>query len=139
RGAWRRGEHFPSRARREADAGGPALPEPRLISTDLTRTNLTGARLVRARLDKAVLDDADLSGADLSGARLLGTRIRRAVLTGSSWRRSALVGVAAPADLLDAPELRQAAVTPRDPFEFQLAPAAVGVAYGFQPRPPPSP
>ena len=107
-----------------------------LSGTLLAEADLSGANLSRADLTGAVLRDADLSDADLTGARLDRAQLIRAVLdgarvSGGSWDLAAVVGVDRP-DLAALPELRGAAVAPPMPVSLGLAPAEVGVPYGYE-------
>ena len=102
----------------------------------LAGVDLSGADLTDADLTGALLRDADLTGADLRGAQLdraqlLGTRLGRAKLTGSSWELASLIGVDR-TGLEQLPELRAAAIAPPMPVRLGLAPAELGVPYGFE-------
>ncbi len=131
RGALLRGEDLSYRELAGVDLSGADLTDARLVGANLTRACLRDATLVGARLDEARLTGADLRGADLTRARMARADLRGVTLAGSRWRRAALVDVTADAGLATAPELRGAAVTPGQPVEVQLAPAAIGVPYGF--------
>lgn len=115
---------------RQVNLSGANLSKARLVGADLTGANLSHADLTGARLDRADLTGADLTGADLTRAQLLGTRLARAKVSGSRWAMAALVGTGSedPA----AAELRGAAVSPPMPVQLGLAPAEVGVPYGFE-------
>ena len=129
RGANLRGEDLSSRDLREVDLTGADLTDATLVGTDLTRAVLRGARLTGARLDEAKLTGADLRGADLTRARLARADLRDASLAGSRWQRAALIDVIGTVPGI--PELRGAAIAPGQPVETQLAPAAIGVPYGY--------
>jgi WD40 repeat protein/3',5'-cyclic AMP phosphodiesterase CpdA len=131
RGASLKGEDLSYRELEGVDLTGADLTEARLVGTNLARTVLRGARLTAARLDEAQLIGADLRGADLTRSRLARADLRGAVLAGSRWTRAALVDVSADPGLAAAPELHGAAVTPGQPVQVELAPAAIGVPYGF--------
>ena len=135
RGAVLRGEDLSHRDFSGVDFTGADLTGARLVGTGLSGAVLAGARLSRARLDGARLDGADLSGADLSGARLTRADVSGARLEGSRWNRAALIDVTGlPGDAGDRPELRGAAIAPGQPVGTEIAPAAVGVPYGYDPR-----
>lgn len=102
-----------------------------LAGVDLSGSNLSGADLTGALLRDADLSGADLTDAKLDRAQLLGTRLARARLARSSWDLASLVGVDR-ADLAGRPELRAAAIAPPMPVRLGLAPAEVGVPYGFE-------
>jgi WD40 repeat protein len=125
------GEDLSYRDLAEVDLTGANLTDARLVGANLAGAVLRDARLVGTRLDEAVLEGADLTGADLTGARLLRTDLRRVTVTGSRWPRAALVGATVGPGLAGAPELRDAAITPGMPVEPQIAPAMIGVPYGF--------
>ncbi|SNS10023.1 WD40 repeat [Streptosporangium subroseum] len=129
RGANLRGEDLSSRDLREVDLTGADLTDATLVGTDLSRAVLRGARLTGARLDEAKLTGADLRGADLTRARLARADLRDASLAGSRWQRAALIDVIGTVPGI--PELRGAAIAPGQPVETQLAPAAIGVPYGY--------
>lgn len=126
RGADLRGEDLSGRDLSGVDLTGVDLTGATLVETDLSRAILRDARLVGARLDHANLAGADLRGADFSRARLALTDLSDAVFEGSVWHRAALIAVTG-----TLPELYGAAVTPGHPVETQLAPAAIGVPYGY--------
>jgi WD40 repeat protein len=132
RGRNLRGEDFSNQDLRSADLTDADLTEATLVGTDLTGATLRRTRLVEARLDRALLVDADLSGADLTRARLLGADLTGATVTGSTWRRAAVVGVTAAEGLLEAEELRGAAIAPGHAVGLELAPASVGVSHSFE-------
>ncbi len=113
------------------DLSGANLSGSLLTGVDLSRANLSGADLTGAQLGGADLTGADLRGARLDRARLLHARLTEARLEGSSWDQAAVVA-ADRADLATRPELRAAAVAPPMPVELGLAPAEVGIAYGFE-------
>ncbi|SDG03924.1 WD40 repeat [Sinosporangium album] len=129
RGADLSGQDLSGRDFREVDLTGADLTGATLVGTDLHRATLRDARLVGARLDEARLAGADLTGADLRRARLVRTDLRDVALDDSRWHRAALIDTTG--SLPDVPELRGAAITPRQPVEIQLAPAALGVPYGY--------
>ncbi|MEU5691141.1 trypsin-like peptidase domain-containing protein [Actinosynnema sp. NPDC020468] len=93
------------------------------VSAQVAGSNFTDQRL----------EDFDMAGSDLSGAIMDGVLIERgdltgANLTGSSWKRAALLGVVG----ADQPELAEAAVVGRDPSRPFLLPdrtAIVGKDY----------
>lgn len=131
RGAFLKGEDLSYRELEGVDLTGADLTEARLVGANLAHVILRNARLARARLDEAQLTGADLRGADLSGARMARADLRGVTLTGSQWVRAALVDVSADPGLDAAPELHGAAVTPTQPVQVELAPAVIGVPYGF--------
>lgn len=131
RGASLRGEDLSSRHLRSADFSGADLTDTRLVDTDLTEATLADAQLVGARLDGAVLAGADLRNANLDHARLIRTDLRGVDIAGSTWRRAALIATPGAEAIAGRPELRGAAVAPGQPVEFGLAPAEVGVGFGF--------
>ncbi len=131
RGASLKGEDLSYRDLQGVDLTGADLTDARLVGANLTRAVLRDASLTAARLDEARLTRADLRGADLTRARLARTDIRGAQLAGSRWTRAALVDVTADPGQTGAAELRGAAVVPGQPVEIELAPAAIGVPYGF--------
>ncbi|WP_084956485.1 TIR domain-containing protein [Thermoactinospora rubra] len=126
RGADLRGEDLSGRDLSDADLTGVNLTGATLVGADLSRAILRDARLVDARLDEARLAGADLRGADFSKARLARADLSDAVFEGSTWNRAALIDVRG-----TLPPLRGAAVVPGQPIETQLAPAALGVPYGY--------
>ncbi|MEU6743299.1 TIR domain-containing protein [Streptosporangium sandarakinum] len=129
RGAVLRGEDLSERDLREVDLTGADLTDAVLAGTDLSRAVLRGARLTGAVLDEARLTGADLRGADLTRARLARADLRDAALAGSRWQRAALIDVTG--TVTGVPELRGAAIAPGHPVEIELAPAAIGVPYGY--------
>jgi WD40 repeat protein len=131
RGALLRGEDLSYRELVGVDLTGADLTDARLVGTDLSRATLRDARLAGARLDEARLTGADLRGADLTRARMARADLRGVALAGSRWVRAALIDVTADEGLSVAPELHGAAITPGQPVEVEIAPAAVGVPYGF--------
>ncbi|MCW2904408.1 MAG: repeat protein-like protein, partial [Streptosporangiaceae bacterium] len=131
RGANLRGEDLSYRDFEGVDLTGADLTDARLIGADLTRAVLRNTILVGARLDEARLTGADLRGADLTRARLARADLREVSVEGGTWSRAALIDAAGAERLMSAPELRGAAIVPGLPVETQLAPAAVGVPYGF--------
>jgi WD40 repeat protein/uncharacterized protein YjbI with pentapeptide repeats len=131
RGALLKGEDLSYRELAGVDLSGANLTDARLVGANLARATLRDATLAGARLDQARLAGADLRGADLSRARLSRTDLRDVELTGSRWTRAALVDAVADADLLTAPELHGAAITPGQRVEVELAPAGIGVPYGL--------
>lgn len=126
RGANLRGEDLSARDLREVDLTGADLSEATLVGTDLSRARLRGARLAGARLDEAKLVGADLTGADLSGAHLARADLSDITAEGARWHRAALINVNG-----TLPHLPGAAVVPGQPIDAQLAPAAIGVPYGY--------
>lgn len=133
RGALLRGEDLSYRDFQEVDFTDADLTDARLVGTNLSRAILRGAKLTGAWLDEARLTGADLRGANLTRARLASTDLRDAVTSGSRWTRAMLINVTAADRLLRSLELRDAAVVPGRSIEAQLAPATVGVPYGFDP------
>jgi WD40 repeat protein len=131
RGALLQGEDLSYRELAGVDLTGADLTDATLVGANLTEAILRDATLAGARLDEARLTGADLRGADLSRARMARADLRGAALAGSRWVRAALVDVTADAYLASAPELRGAAITPGQSVEVELAPAAIGVPYGF--------
>jgi WD40 repeat protein len=131
RGARLQGEDLSYRDLQQVDLTGADLTDAQLVGANLSRATLRGANLTGARLDEARLTGADLREADLSRARLARTDLRDAAVAGSRWTRAALIDVTGPADLATVPELHDAAVAPGRPVDVQLAPAAIGVPYGF--------
>jgi WD40 repeat protein len=134
RGALLQGEDLSYRELAGVDFTGADLTDVLLVGANLSGAILRDAKLVGARLDEARLDGADLRGADLTRARMARADLRGVALAGSRWARAALVDVTADAALPGAPELRGAAITPGQPVEVELAPAAIGVPYGFHPQ-----
>jgi WD40 repeat protein len=129
RGASLRGEDLSHRELGKVDFTDADLTGARLVGTNLSGAVLAGARLARARLDGARLHEADLRGADLRGARLTRADLTGARLDGSQWNRAALIDVTgAPGGL---PELRGAAIAPGQPVRTEVAPADIGVPYGY--------
>lgn len=126
RGADLKGEDLSARDLQEVDLTGADLTDTTLAGTNLSRAILRGAKLAGARLDGARLTGADLSGADLSGARLAETDLSDVSVEGARWHRATLINVAG-----TLPHLPGAAVVPGRPVEVQLAPAAIGVPYGY--------
>ena len=131
RGASLKGEDLSYRELEGVDLTGADLTEARLVGANLARAVLRDAQLTGARLDEAQLTGADLRGADLTRARLARADLRGVTLAGSRWARAALIDVSADPGLAAAPELHGAAVAPGQPVEVELAPAAIGVPYGF--------
>ncbi|WP_018657182.1 TIR domain-containing protein [Actinomadura flavalba] len=131
RGANLQGEDLSYRDLQDVDLTGADLTDAQLVGTNLSRAVLRDACLAGARLDEARLTGADLRGADLSRARLARADLRDVAVEGSRWTRAALIGATVPDRVARAPELHEAAVAPGSPVETQLAPAAVGVPYGF--------
>lgn len=126
RGANLKGEDLSARDLQEVDLTGADLTDATLAGTNLSRAVLRDAKLVGARLDGAVLTGADLGGADLSGARLARTDLSDVSAEGARWHRATLINVTG-----TPPHLPGAAVVPGHPVETQLAPAAIGVPYGY--------
>lgn len=131
RGADLSGQDLSFRNFQRVNLSGADLTGARLLGSNLTGADLSGANLAGARLADTDLTGANLTGANLTRARLLGTRLDRAELTGSRWDMAALIGMDQP-ELSALPELRGAAVTPPMPVRLGLAPAEVGVPYGFE-------
>ncbi len=134
RGALLQGEDLSYRELAGVDLTGADLSDARLVGTNLSNAILREATLAGARLDEARLAGADLRGADLTRARMARADLRGAALADSRWVRAALIDVTADAGLADAAELHGAAITPGQPVEVELAPAAIGVPYGFHPQ-----
>ncbi|MEU0568109.1 pentapeptide repeat-containing protein [Nonomuraea sp. NPDC005983] len=126
RGANLKGEDLSARDLQEVDLTGADLTGATLAGTNLSRAVLREAKLVGTRLDGARLTGADLSGADLSGARLARTDLSDISAEGAVWHRAALINVTG-----TLPPLPGAAVVPGQQVEVQLAPAAIGVPYGY--------
>ncbi|MEU5879742.1 TIR domain-containing protein [Spirillospora sp. NPDC047279] len=131
RGANLQGEDLSYRDLQEVDLTGADLTDAQLVGANLSRAVLRDASLAGARLDEARLTGADLRGANLNRARLANADLRDAAIEGSTWTRAALIAAALPDRLAQAPELREAAIAPGRPIDVQIAPAAVGVPYGF--------
>ncbi|MFC0042026.1 TIR domain-containing protein [Actinomadura rayongensis] len=131
RGANLAGEDLSYRDLQDVDLTGADLTDARLVGANLSRAVLRDATLAGARLDEARLTGADLRGADLSRARLARADLRDVAVEGGKWTRAALIGATVPDRIARAPELYEAAIAPGSPIETQLAPAAVGVPYGF--------
>ncbi|WP_375539064.1 pentapeptide repeat-containing protein [Actinomadura sp. J1-007] len=131
RGAKLAGEDLSYRDLQEVDLSGADLTDAQLVGANLSRAVLRGASLAGARLDEARLAGADLRDADLSRARLARADLRDVAIDGSRWTRAALIDAALPDRVASAPELREAAIAPGRPVDIQVAPAAVGVPYGF--------
>ncbi|MFB4316180.1 TIR domain-containing protein [Actinomadura sp. 21ATH] len=131
RGARLQGEDLSYRDLQEVDLTGADLTDAQLVGANLSRAVLRDASLAGARLDEARLTGADLRGADLSRARLARADLRDADVAGGRWTRAALIAADLPDRIARSPELREAAVAPGRPIDIQVAPAAVGVPYGF--------
>ncbi|KAB2342709.1 WD40 domain-containing protein [Actinomadura rudentiformis] len=131
RGANLQGEDLSYRDLQEVDLTGADLTDAQLVGANLSRAVLRDASLVGARLDDARLTGADLRGADLGRARLANADLRDVAVEGSRWTRAALISASLPDRIAQAPELREAAIAPGRPIDVQVAPAAVGVPYGF--------
>ncbi|WP_329520169.1 TIR domain-containing protein [Spirillospora sp. NBC_01491] len=131
RGAKLAGEDLSYRDLQEVDLTGADLTDAQLVGANLSRAVLRDASLAGARLDEARLNGADLRGADLSRARLARADLRDVAVEGSRWTRAALIDALLPDRIAAAPELREAAIAPGRPVDIQVAPAAVGVPYGF--------
>ncbi|TDC85003.1 TIR domain-containing protein, partial [Actinomadura sp. 7K507] len=131
RGARLQGEDLSYRDLQEVDLTGADLTDAQLVGANLSRAVLRDASLAGARLDEARLTGADLRGADLSRARLARADLRDITVDGSRWTRAALVDAALPQRIAAAPELREAAIAPGRPIDIQVAPAGIGVPYGF--------
>ncbi|WP_433324822.1 TIR domain-containing protein [Spirillospora sp. CA-294931] len=131
RGARLAGEDLSYRDLQEVDLTGADLTDAQLVGVNLSRATLRDASLAGARLDEARLTGADLRGADLSRARLARADLRDVAVEGSRWTRAALISSNIPDRIAQAPELYEAAIAPGRPVEIQVAPAAVGVPYGF--------
>lgn len=128
RGATLAGEELSYRRFDGVDLSGTNLRGARLVGASLRGASLRDADLTGATLDEAVLAGADLTGADLSTARLAGADLTGARLDGSCWRRAAVVHARG---LPGSPQLRGAAIAPGMAVHTELAPAGVGVRYGF--------
>ncbi|GAA4083977.1 TIR domain-containing protein [Actinomadura miaoliensis] len=131
RGARLAGEDLSYRDFQGVDLTGADLTDAQLVGADLSRAVLRDASLAGARLDEARLTGADLRGADLSRARLARADLRDVAVDGSRWTRAALIDAALPERVASAPELREAAIAPGRPVDLQVAPAGIGVPYGF--------
>src|SRR6266700_4011101 len=131
RGALLKGEDLSYRELAGVDLTGADLSDARLAGTNLAGATLRDANLSGARLDEARLAGADMRGADLTRARMARADLRGAKLAGSRWVRAGLVDVKADPGLAAEPELRGAAITPGQPVQVELAPAAIGVPFGF--------
>ncbi|GLZ03711.1 hypothetical protein Acsp03_11780 [Actinomadura sp. NBRC 104412] len=131
RGARLQGEDLSYRDLQEVDLTGADLTDAHLVGANLSRAVLRDASLAGARLDEARLTGADLRGADLSRARLARADLRDAMVDGGRWTRAALIAAALPDRIARSPELREAAIAPGRPVGIEMAPAAVGVPYGF--------
>ncbi len=131
RGALLKGEDLSYRELAGVDLTGADLSDARLVGTNLAGATLRDANLSGARLDEARLAGADMRGADLTRARMARADLRGAKLAGSRWVRAGLVDVKADPGLAAEPELRGAAITPGQPVQVELAPAAIGVPFGF--------
>lgn len=125
------GEDLSYRDLSRVDASHADLSDALLIGTTLVGARLRDARLAGTRLDDAVMTGADLTGADLSRARLTGADLRGVITTDSRWSRAALVNVKVDDDFAGRPELRGASIWPGMPVRAEVAPATVGVPYGF--------
>lgn len=132
RGAQLSGEDLSHRDFAGVDLTGADLSDAQLVGADLSHAILRDARLTGARLDEAVLAGADLRGADLTRARLARTDLRDVALEGSRWGRSAVID--ATGVPTEAVELRGAAIAPGQPVTAELAPALIGVPYGYHVR-----
>ncbi|MGC0415557.1 TIR domain-containing protein [Embleya sp. AB8] len=131
RGAVLAGEDLSYRDFSGVDLTRADLTEASLVGADFSGAVLREARLVGARLDDTDLHGADLRGADLRRTRLIRTDLRGVRVQGSHWHRAALINTLAGPDVLDAPELRAAAISPGLFAQPGLRPCAVGVPYGF--------
>ncbi|MFB9630293.1 NACHT and WD40 repeat domain-containing protein [Nonomuraea helvata] len=134
RGALLSGEDLSYRDLSGVDLSGADLTDAQLVGTNLARAVLRDARLVGARLDEAVLTGADLRGADLTRARLARADLRDIVTEGSRWDGAALIGVTASPTLAGDPALHGAAIAPDEPIAAEVAPALLGVSYGYHPQ-----
>jgi WD40 repeat protein len=137
RGANLRGEDLSYRDLQEVDLTGADLSDAQLVGANLSRAILRDASLAGARLDEARLTGADLRGANLSRARLARADLRDIAVDGGNWARAALIDARLSDRIAQAPELRDAAITPGRPVDIQVAPAAIGVPYGFSRLPQP--
>ncbi|GII54047.1 hypothetical protein Pth03_24360 [Planotetraspora thailandica] len=129
RGARLSGEDLSYRELTGVDLTGADLTDARLVGANLSHAVLRDARLAGARLDEATLAGADLRGADLTRARLARADLRDIAIERSRWDRAALLHATGVPH--DAPELRGAAIAPGRPVTAELAPALVGVPYGY--------
>ena len=111
--------------------GGANLAGALLAGVDLSGADLSGADLTGALLRDADLTGANLTGAKFDRAQLLGTKLDGASLARGSWDLAALIGVRR-GGLAGLPELRGAALAPPMPVRLGLAPAEVGVPFGFE-------
>jgi WD40 repeat protein len=132
RGAVLRGEDLSHREFAGVDLTGADLSASRLVQTNLRGAVLRDAKLAGAWLDETKLAGADLTGADLTGTRLFRPELQDVNLTGSTWRRAAVIEPSGDPELLRAPELRAAAIAPGRALRPGLAPPAIGVGYGFE-------
>jgi WD40 repeat protein len=131
RGASLQGEDLSHRELSQVDFTGADLTGARLVGSNLSGAVLADARLNGARMDGARLTRADLRGADLRGARLTRADLTGARLDGSQWNRAALIDVSGLPAGGRAAELRGAAIAPGQPVETEIAPADIGVPYGY--------
>ncbi|GAB6899024.1 TIR domain-containing protein [Kineosporia succinea] len=134
RGASLPGEDLSYRDLAGVDLTGADLTDARLVGANLTGAHLAHARLVGARLDEAVLTGADLTATDLRRSRMIRTDLRDVTVTGSRWSRVSLIAATLDPALTGAPELRGAARAPGTGVQTELAPAGIGVPYGFHIR-----
>ncbi|MBT0770153.1 TIR domain-containing protein [Kineosporia sp. J2-2] len=134
RGASLPGEDLSYRDLAGVDLTGADLTDARLVGANLSGARLRNARLVGARLDEAVLTGADLTATDLRRARMIRTDLREVTVTGSRWSRVSLIAATLDPGLTGAPELRGAALAPGATVQAELAPAGIGVPYGFHIR-----
>jgi WD40 repeat protein len=135
RGAVLQGEDLSHRELGKVDFTGADLTGAQLVGANLVGAIMADARMVGARLDGARLLGADLRGADLRGARLARADLTGARLAGSRWNRAALIdvtGLPASGQPAGRPlELREAAIAPGQPVGTEIAPADIGVPYGY--------
>ncbi len=108
----------------QLDLAGADLRGQDLTGRNLFGVDLRGADLRGMRLDDVNLTSSDLTGADLTGVVMTGGSLRGAILTDSTWDRTAILGTEG---LGIAPELAAAAVAGRDPAEVMVGPYA-GIA-----------
>jgi WD40 repeat protein len=131
RGASLAGEDLSYRDLGGVDLTGADLTDARLVGANLAGAVLRNAKLPGARLDEATLTGADLRGADLSRTRMIRTDLRDVQISGSHWSRAALIAATIDGKLAGAPELHGAAIAPGAAVGTELAPAGIGVPYGF--------
>jgi WD40 repeat protein len=115
----------------EIKLAGARITDAMLNHSNLAGADLSGASLDGTRLDHARLNGADLRRASMRRTRLIGADLTDVAIEHSDWYRAAVVAAVGVEPLRTMPELRQAAVVPRDPIDVQLPPSVVSVPYGF--------